>query len=1142
MKQLIQYLTENKISHKPIDDKLIEISGDRYMLILPDDGLLFDDEFDLIVPESDKDIKFVFCFGEKWYWSNTAIKPQLNELKYLGKSTSTIPTEVYLGVHGGYELLNGSRLYKDWINKAKFIGIHTLGLIEKNTLAGTLKFQLECLKNDIKPIIGATYTVFREHDDYRYDIKCYVQSEKGWESLLLMNKEVNVLNKKFIHESRLLELTNGIIFVLDPKSVDYDKILPIDLNISNLYYQLDTAIFQEEQKDRWYLQNLKKFFNSKIKPTSIRDAYYLDKEHNHIKGKLNLIAGAFDHNSNNQYFKDNEDYFNELCELFNEEDDRVFKVFQSAIRNEQYIAKICKFTIDTKTKHLPKYQMTDEEKEKFEDNEDLFWYLVEEGLKKKAPKGKLTEYIERVDREVDIIKMVKCDTGASGIDYFLILWDVINWCRDNDVLLGHSRGSSAGSLIANLLNITQIDPIKWDLFFERFLTEGRVKAGTTPDIDIDVQPSRKEDVKGYMRQKYGVDYFCYIGTYTTLQLKAAFKDLTRQDNADYSEVNYVTTVLDLDKATPLELFQNAAKKKRIKALIQDNFEAVNDISLLLGQPKSASIHACATIILPKEKDIYRSIPVKMVHKDDQSFLVSEWEGKELEKWGALKEDVLVISQLDKYSDILKSIKENEGIDIDIYNIPLDEPEIFEFFKNGYTQDIFQFGTPSFIAYLKELKPDDIHELIHAVALIRPGAMEVNSHNEYLMRKFGQREITYKYGTEEATRITKGLMIMQEQVMQICQSLGGFFMEEADDVRSAIGKKNLELMAEQKQKFLNGAIKNGCPKDEANEIWHDIEVHGSYSFNLSHSVGYTNVSYVGMYLKVHYPIHFWTVAFKYSSEDDVPNYISEINKTGSIKILPPEINKSDTSAKTDFKKNSIFWALSSIKQVGETATDQIMKDREDNGEYFSFSEFVDRHSYKGSKVNKRTIENMVLSGCFDLIESIEVAKDRINLINQYRTQIKQKIDTEKDIFEGNSKIGLNWWWILQQKKLSGIGFFDYEELVNTYSKTLLDYEYIDPVEFNRESSSRNKLNVTVSGYILEFEERESKKGKFAKLKIENNYQFINVLVWPDQYEQFEEFLQECSKKLIIINGKINYDGYKKANVLQSNEETEIILLS
>jgi DNA polymerase III subunit alpha len=1142
MTNLIEYLKENKISHRQIDDIYIEISGDKHMLVLPDDGILFDDEFDLIANSTEKDAKYVFYFGERWYWSNTQLKPQLNELKYLGKSQSTVPTEVFLGVHGGYELLNGSRLYKDWIKKAKFIGIHTLGLIEKNTLAGTLKFQLECLKNDIKPIIGATYTVFRECDDYRYDIKCYVQSAKGWESLLLMNKEVNVLNKKFIRESRLLELTDGIILVLDPKTIDYDKILPLDINIPTLYYQLDTVEFEEEQRDMWYLQNLKKFFNSKIKPVSIRDAYYLDKEHSHIKSKLNLVSGVFDYKADNQYFKDNEDYFSELCELFGEDDDRLFKVFKSAIRNEQYIAKICNFTIDTSKKHLPKYEMTREEKEKFESNEDLFWHLIEKGLKVKSPKTKLSEYIERAEREFDVIKLVKSESGASGIDYFLILWDIIDWCKKNNVLLGHSRGSSAGSLVAYLLDITQIDPIRWGLFFERFLTVGRIKGGSLPDIDIDVQPSKKEDVKGYMRQKYGADYFCYIGTYTTLQLKAAFKDLTRQDNADYSEVNYVTTVLDLDKATPLELFQNASKKKRIKNLIQDNFEAVNDISLILGQPKSTSIHPCATIILPKESDIFHSIPVKMVHKDDESFLVSEWDGKELEIWGALKEDILVINQLDKYSDILQSIKENEDIDIDIYSLPLDDKSVFYFFKNGYCQDIFQFGTPMFINYLKELMPESIDELIHAVALIRPGAMDVNSHNEYLFRKFGKREVVYKFGTENITKDTRGILCFQEQIMALCQELGGFSMEEADNVRSAVGKKNLVLMAEQKQKFLDGAIKNGCPENEANDIWHDIEVHGNYSFNLSHSVGYTNVSYVGMYFKVHYPIHFWTVAFKYAKEGDVPNYIAEINETGSIKVLPPDINKSDTSTKTDFKNNAIYWALSAIKQVGETATDQIMKDRQENGEYFSFGDFIDRHSYKGSKVNKRTIENMILSGCFDFLENIEHPKSRISLITEYREKVKQKIDNEKDMFENNGKLSYSWWWNLQQKRLSGIAFFNYEELVDSYAKTLNDYSYIDPVGFNKESSSENKIGKTVSGYILEFEERESKKGKFAKLKTENNYQFINILIWPDQYEQFETFLQECTKKLIIINGTVNYDNYRKTNVLQSNEETEIILLS
>jgi DNA polymerase III subunit alpha len=1137
MTNLIEYLRENKISHKPIDDKYIEISGDKHMLVLPDDGILFDDEFDLITNSTEKGVKYVFCFGERWYCSDTQLKPQLNELKYLGKSKSTVPTEVFLGVHGGYELLNGSRLYKDWVKKAKFIGIHTLGLIEKNTLAGTLKFQLECLKNDIKPIIGATYTVFRESDDYRYDIKCYVQSIKGWESLLLMNKEVNVLNKKFIHESRLLELTEGIIFVLDPKTIDYDKILPLDINISTLYYQLDTVEFEEEQRDMWYLQNLKKFFNSQIKPVSIRDAYYLDKEHSHIKSKLNLISGVFDYKANNQYFKDNEDYFGELCELFGEDDDRLFKVFKSAVRNEQYIAKICNFTIDVDKRHLPQYRMTEEEKKKFEDNEDLFWHLIEEGLKNKAPKDKLSEYIERVEREVEIIKF------GEVVDYFLILWDIINWASRNGIMHGIGRGSGGGSLVAYLMGLVEIDPIEFGLLFERFLTKERA-AKSLPDLDSDFPGDKRDEVKRYMEERYGVEQVCSVGTYTTLQLKAALKDLTRQENADYSEVNYVTTVLDLDESNVKELFQNAAKKKRIKNFIQEHFECINDISLVMGQPKSQSIHACATLIVPREKDIFRWIPVKkMKMNDGEDILVSEWEGNELETAGFLKEDILGIKQLSKVTDILSLVKENKGDDVDVYRLPLDDRDVYRYFSNGWNGDTFHFGSKGLTEYCKDVKPNNINDLIAAISLYRPGAMENNFHNEYVFRKSGQREIVSYVGAEKILKETYGIFTYQEQILKMCQVLGGIPPEDSDTVRKALGKKKLDIL----EKFGNLFVENYCDgygvdEDYAKKVWSDMEKSSSYLFNKSHAAAYTITGYITQWLKVHYPLEFWTVAFNYSDETDIAPYIAEINKTGSIKVLPPEINKSDTSTKTDFKKNAIYWALSAIKQVGETSTDQIMKDKEENGEYFSFGDFVDRHSFKGSKVNKRTIENLILSGCFDLLENIEQPKDRISLITEYREKVKQKIDNEKDIFEGNGKLSYNWWWILQQKRLSGIAFFDYEELVNGYGKTLDDYSYIDPVEFNKESSSGNRIGGTVSGYILEFEERESKKGKFAKLKIENNYQFINVLIWPDQYEQFETFLQECTKKLIIINGTVNYDNYRKTNVLQSNEETEIILLS
>jgi len=1137
MKNLTKYLKDNRITFKQLSDNTILLDEKEFELIKPDeDGLLFDDNFTLINDKTDKD-GYVYQFGSKWYYmyKGDEEKPKLNPLKYIGKTKQAIETNSFLGIRGAFELLNGSRLYKDWCKKAKFLGCSTLGICEKNTLAGVLKFQLECDANGIKPIIGETVTILRTKDDFRYDVKVYAKNESGWANILLLNKELNVINYKFVREERFLQLTEGLFIVVDPKSLEFEKIFPLDLNLP-IYYQLDPVEYENNDRDKDYLLNLKKYVRSDFKPIAITDAFYLDKEDSYIKPILNSIGKFSEYKSNNQHFKSKEEYFYELDQLFNPEDESFEKLFSRAAANEERLVNSCNFKIEIGKRHLPKYKMTEEEKEKYTDNEDMFWALIEEGFKKKVPKGKEKEYLDRAKIEVEVIKMVNGDNGANGIDYFLILWDVIRFCQQEKILVGHGRGSSAGALCAYLLHITQVDPIKWNLYFERFLNPGRASK-SIPDIDIDVQPSKKEYVKQYICDKYGYDQFCYIGTYGALQLKAAFKDLSKEKNVEFKDVNDVSLALDKNVNEFQDLIEVACKKKKVKNFIQQNGDVINSIPLILGQPKSNSIHACATLILPDEKDIYEWIPVRAVNRDGRIILVSEWSGKDLEKFGGLKEDILVIDQLDKYADIFKILKEKFDVDVDMYSLPLDDEKVLDYFRKGYCQDVFQFGTSTFIGYLQKMQPDNFDELVDAVALIRPGAMEVNSHNEYILRKFGERETEYKFGTEKITKKTKGLLITQEQVMLLCQSLGGFTMAEADDVRKAIGSKNLDLMEQQKVKFIKGALKNGCPEDDANDIWHDIEVHGSYSFNLSHSVSYTHVSWVGMYLKVYYPIVFWSVAIDHDKKgEETPNYISEINKTGVIKIMPPDINSSYTSVYTNFDKKIIYWALSAIKNCGETSTNQIIEEREKNGQFFSLEEFIERHIMKGSKVNKRVLENLILSGAFDEIEDITNPVERLRLINQYRKRLKGKQDEEKDIFANEPNLNQNWWWTLRQKQLSGVAFFDYEELCNKN----MDTEYIGTDEFFKDSSLKSKCSI--GGYVTEVVIRESKKGKFAKLTLESNYVFTNVLLWSEQFDKFEKIIESCEKSIVLVSGTISYDNRNKTNQLQSNEYTEFLVLN
>lgn len=1133
MEDLIAYLSLKRISFKEVDSNHIQIDEQIYQLITIDKGeVLFDEKFHFIVDEDIKAERIVYRFGGKWYWDEVRdlTSPQLHPLLYLGKSNDR--REIYLGVRGGSELLNGSMMYRSWVKKASFLQTTHLGICEKNTLSGLLKFQFACRESSIKPILGVTYTIYRKIEDLRYDIKLYVQDEQGWQSILRLNKSCLVDNDKYIEEEDLEKNLKGLFIILDPKSLQFER-KPLFLNeyTSNLYFQLDSVIYNDDERDREYLINLSKYISSEIPPCSITDSFYLEREDSYIKDKLNLIGGFKEYSSSNQHFKGLEEYRQDLSPLFNGLDINIYS--EKAILNEKNIASACNFEIDISKRHLPCYNLTPMEEKIFKTSENLFWDLIEKGLRKKI-KGDLTPYITRIGKEYNVIMK------GGVLDYFLILWDIINWARSQDILVGIGRGSGGGSLIAYLLDIIQVDPLQYDLLFERFLTPERA-IKSLPDLDIDFAASKRDLVKHYMEERYGQDQVCSIGTYTTFQLKAAIKDLAREYQVDIPTINYINAALeDLKKDSFAGFFKNACMKSAIKSFTHKYPQVIRDVEIILGQPKSSSVHPCATIIFPVEKTIYEWIPVKKVeNKLGEYILVSEWEGEEIDRAGFLKEDILGIQQLDKFQDILTLIKENTDQDINIYDLYIEDKEVFRFFQNGWNGDVFHFGSRGLTKYCRQLQPETIHDLIAGIALYRPGAMESNFHNEYIYRKNGDKEIEYFWGLEEITKETYGLIVYQEQIMKACVEIGGFTLVEADDIRKAMGKKKMQLLHSYKEQFIEGAIKRGCEEEVAENLWTALEKFAEYGFNKSHATAYSLTGYISQYLKVHYPIEYWTIALKYGDEKTIPNYISEINQTGKIKIKAPDINKSSSQVITDFKSETIFWSLTSIKGVGEKASEEIMNERNSSGQYFSFEDFLSRHSQKGSKVNKTVIESLVTCGCFDDVELIESPKDRIKLINLYRDKKHVKVDESKDKYTQSKDIHTNWWWLLKQKELSGFALFDYETLCYFYLSHKIPF-FNESTFFDEDSSGSSGC---IGGYVAEVEEREISKGTMLKLTLESNFTFINVIIWPEQFDQFSIDSSNLKGKIVLISGKIVYDmKYRKENSLQTFEKSEFVILS
>lgn len=665
-----------------------------------------------------------------------------------------------------------------------------------------------------------------------------------------------------------------------------------------------------------------------------------------------------------------------------------------------------------------------------------------------------------------------------------------------------------------------------------------IEAGTVPDIDTDFQASRRDEVKAYMEDKYGIDQVCSVGTYTNLKLKASFKDISRLAGIPFGTSNYISQIFDIDDGRWYDIFKTATNKKQVKEFVCGNPEVIEDINLILNQPKSKSIHACATLILPENKTVYEWIPVRLEHKGDEGVLVSEWEGIELEAAGFLKEDILGIKQLDKYAFILHLIKEVYGEDVDIYNIPLDVNGVYDLFSNGHNGDVFHFGSQGLTGYCKELKPQNIEDLIAGISLYRPGAIENNFHNQYILRKNGEREINYFVGSKEILESTYGVFVYQEQIMKLCQVLGGLSLVEADDVRKAMVKKMYEALHQYKERFISYYIENFKVSSEyAHEVWDAIDRASTYLFNRSHASAYAITGYIGQWLKYKYPLQYWTAAFQFDNPDpkksNISRYISEIRQIDSfIKIMPPHINESKGVFTSNHDKMELYWSINKVKQVGEKSLSAIINERDENGSFFSLEEFLSRVDKR--VVNKAVVINLILSGSFDELEEIKGVGDRKILISKYY-KFTGGERNKNDIYLLNHE---DYWWQIKQKEISGFGSINYMKLIK--DKTNFNSKKYE--ELFRINGKKDGDEFIIVGIIKNFIIRTTKKGdEFCRVIIDSNDEEIEIILWSDIFGNINKSEFEVGR-IMAFNGKVINDNYKGCKTVHSHEKTKIYFIN
>lgn len=700
--------------------------------------------------------------------------------------------------------------------------------------------------------------------------------------------------------------------------------------------------------------------------------------------------------------------------------------------------------------------------------------------------------------------------------------------------------------------------------------------GSLPDVDTDFQSDRRQEVKEYIEQRYnhdGKQRVFSAGTFTTLKLKAVLKDVARVHRVPVNIVNYITAIFEDDKMTWTDLFLLAATNKKVHSFIMEYPKVIEDIRTLMGQPRSSSIHASALLVTPDTKDgkdmeCFDFTPIKKV----DGMLVSELDGYSLDEQGLLKNDCLGIKELSKLQAVINICNDKYQAGLTFQNIVqsnLADPKVYSLLQKGYTQNVFQFSSKGMTKFLVSMKPDKIEDLIAANALFRPATLDSGSSDRYVDCKLGDADPVYLWGTYNAMKNTYGVLCYQEQLAQIAREVGGFSLGEGVKLVKLISKKKVDKILALRDKFMAGANQNGCPKEDAEAIWHMFEVAGGYLFNKSHATAYAVTAYAGAYLKANYPTAFYTIALQWADDDEIPTLMSEMELCSNAKIVPPDINVSDNTFYTDYQTNEIFWSLSRIKMLGIKATEWIVNERQARGHFTSIENFIDRvFRYKLKKyqywddpddmdeikrcpVNARHVRNLILAGCFDKIENAQSVVERYAILEKAANLLGFEI-TEKDI--PSDLRDKHYFWSQQQIAISGIGAIDYKRIYdNSEAKTKIKGKAAWALLKNILDPDYDGKRVAICASIVDIEEKKFKDKKtgenriFCKILLQQNNDLTEMIIWNDEWATARaEFtkggnLGQAKNKMLICSAQVKYSDFTGNNNLQLYKSSIVSVL-
>ncbi len=1047
----------------------------------------------------------------------------------MDKNTQFVP----LHLHSEFSLLDGAIKLKELCKFAKENNMPAVAITDHGVMYGALDLYLEAKEAGIKPIIGCEFYVHNgditerdPNNNPRYHLILLAKNNEGYMNLVKLASDAackGFYMKPRINFELLKERHEGIIccsaclggeVLQNLLKGDYEEAKAVakrykDLFGDDYYIELQDHGLEEQKRTNPDLIKIAKELGIKMIITN--DSHYLRKEdadwHDTL---LCMQTQSMKDEENRFHFPNNEFYVKTVSEMRDAFKWMDSETFDECIKNTVDIAEQCHVTIKWEAP-LPDFPVPPNHT-----TDSYLEELVMQGLKKKYKEEQITpELKERVKYELGIIEKM----GFSA--YFLITWDFIHFAKTHDIPVGPGRGSAAGSVVAYALDITDLDPIRHHLLFERFLNPERF---SMPDIDTDFCIEKRGEVIDYVVKKYGADKVCQIITFNTLAARNAFKSVARVFGMEYAKSNKTASLIEdtiegsmIEGSELKNLYDTDPEIKRVI----DTAKNVEGIKCGIG------MHAAGVIISYKPLD--QIVPVQ---PSKDGIIITQYHREILEKMKLLKMDFLGLRNLTMIHKTVKLVKKCQGIDVDINHIPLDDKPTYDMLVRGETVGVFQLESSGMTNLVKKLKPDVFEDLGALVALFRPGPLGSGMVDDFVERKHGRQAITYAHPRlEPILKDTYGTMVYQEQIMQIFQVMADYSLGQADQVRRMMGHKDPVAMAAQKDKLIEGSAKYGMKAEDATKLFDQIQNFAAYCFNRAHSSAYAFVAYQTAYLKCHYPVEYLSALLSSvaGDQDKTQSYIEEALKYG-IKVLPPDINKSYLEYAPD--GHNIRFGLASIKQVGEGVIEEIIKEREENGEYKSIYDYIKRLDTKCS--NKKTLEGLIKAGAFASIE-----KSRKQLMDniEYITATASKESKAKESGQGSlfDMLGDTAEIADAKFQLSGSDEeYDARTLQNFEKEFLGFYVTSHPLSTIRDklpflmthkiseiSELPNDKIVTICGLVTTMRQIPTKKDptKFIRfLTIEDLSGKIEAIAFNRKIAEYGDILQ--SEQRVIISGKVN----------------------